>query len=185
MKQFALLAALSRVMPLAIAAAVSVAAALHSLPALAQQRDLSPNTSARQVLTQPLIPAPESGDIIIYFQSATRVYFKYPVKAIKFEDGLTVRAVPESEHIVEFTGLSPGRTALTVERKDGGKDIWGVVTVVRDPHEVRIYQQSQINKQTGERRSDSSSNIGGYVSLGCNEIRCNELEPELQPRLPK
>jgi hypothetical protein len=60
-----------------------------------------------------------------------------------------------------------------------------VVTVVRDPHLVRIYQSEQINKQTGERRSDSSSAIGGYVSLQCNEIKCDELEPELQSKLPR
>ena len=95
------------------------------------------------------------------------------------------KAVPENDHVVAFTGLAPGRSRLTVETTDGGANSWGLVAVVREPHEVRIYQTVQINRQTGERRSDSSSAIGGYVALSCNEIRCDELEPTLPLKAPK
>lgn len=166
------------------ACAAGIIAAAASFPASAQ--DQAQATRSRDVLNQPLVPAPEKGDIIVKFGDTTRVYFKKPVKGMKLADELLVKAVPESDHIVELRGLAPGRSAITVENADGKTSSWDInVLVVSEPHVVRIYQREQINRQTGERRSDSSSDIGGYVALSCNEIRCDELEPELQPRLPK
>lgn len=94
-------------------------------------------------------------------------------------------AIPKSDHVIAFTGLAPGVSKVTIESKDGTNDTYGLVTIVREPHVVKIYQRGEINRVSGERRSDSSSAIGGYVSLNCNEIGCAELEPEVQPRLPK
>jgi len=157
-------------------------ALLIGAPALAQNQG---QVTSRDVLTEAPTPAPENGNIIVKFGDATRIYFKRPIKSIKLEDPLAVKAIPETDHIVQFTGLAPGKSAVTIESADGSTDSWGIVTVVREPHQVRIYQHEQVNKQTGERRSDSSSAIGGYVSLQCNEIKCDEQEPELQSKLPR
>ncbi|GMO57985.1 pilus assembly protein N-terminal domain-containing protein [Bradyrhizobium ottawaense] len=170
------------IMQLTVCAAATMAAAAP-LPVFAQ--DGGRATRSRDVLNQPLVPAPEKGDIIVKFGDATRIYFKKPIKSVKLADELLVKAVPETDHIVELSGLAPGRSAIIVENADGKSSSWDInVLVVSEPHVVRIYQREQINRQTGERRSDSSSNIGGYVSLSCNEIKCDELEPELQPKLP-
>ncbi|WP_247369154.1 pilus assembly protein N-terminal domain-containing protein [Bradyrhizobium sp. 18] len=166
------------------ACAAAIVAAAASLPVFAQ--DQTQATGTRDVLNQPVVSAPEKGDIILKFGDATRIYFKKPIKRITIHDEALVKAVPQTEHVVEFRGLAPGRSAITVENANGQSSSWDVnVLVVSEPHVVRIYQREQINRQTGERRSDSSSAIGGYVALRCNEIRCDELEPELQPRLPK
>ena len=153
-------------------------------PAFAQDR--GGQVTSRDVLRTAPSPAPENGgDIIVKFGETIRVYFKRPLKTVRLDDDLTVSAVPQSGHVVEFKGIAPGRTQLTIESAEGRSDTFGMVTVVREPHEVRIYQHEQINRQTGERRSDSSSNIGGYVSLQCNEIKCDEQEPALQSKLPR
>lgn len=169
------------------------ATALISVQALAQEKMGPPPqeragpTTSLEVIEQPVIAAPENGNIILKFRnpSPTQVYFKRPIKAIHIDDNLLVTAVPKSDHVIAFTGLSPGKSNVTIESKDGTRDTYGLVTVVREPHDVKIYQSSQINRTTGERRSDSSSAIGGYVVLSCNEIGCTEKEPELQPKLPK
>jgi hypothetical protein len=156
-----------------------------AVPAFSQAQDNNRVTSM-DVPDQAASPVPENGDIIVQFgDSARLVYFKYPIKSIRLDDEFAVKAVPQSDHTVAFTGLHPGRSRVTMERPDGKTDSYRIVTVVRQPHEVRVYQSREINKQSGERRSDSSSAIGGYVSLQCNEIRCDELEPPLQPKLPK
>jgi hypothetical protein len=163
---------------------VAAAAGIILLPNLAAAQDQG-RVSSGEVVSSATVPAPENGNIIVRFGEATRVYFKRPIKSIKLEDELVVHAVPQSDHIVAFTGLAPGKSTVTIESTSGASDSWGLVTVVRDPHVVRVYQPSQTNKQTGERRSDSSSDIGGYVALQCNEIKCDEVEPELQPKLPR
>ncbi|UGA47137.1 hypothetical protein [Bradyrhizobium quebecense] len=145
---------------------------------------LGPTTSA-DVLTQEVVPAPENGNIILKFRDTTQVYFKRQVSAVRLDDDLLVTAIPKSDHVIAFTGLAPGVSKVTIESKDGTNDTYGLVTIVREPHVVKIYQRGEINRVSGERRSDSSSAIGGYVSLNCNEIGCAELEPEVQPRLPK
>jgi hypothetical protein len=141
-------------------------------------------TSA-DVLTQGVAPAPENGNIILKFGDTTQIYFPQPIKSVHIKDDLLVTAIPKSDHIIAFTGLSPGRSEVTIESTNGSTSAYGLVTVVRDPHTVKIYQRGEINRQSGERRSDSSSAIGGYVTLSCNEIGCSELDPELQPRLPR
>ncbi|GEC56764.1 hypothetical protein ABIF38_005282 [Bradyrhizobium japonicum] len=147
-------------------------------------RERTGPTTSGDVITQAAVPAPENGNIIVKFGETTKIYFKRPIKSVRLDDDLLVKVMPLSDHTVAFTGLSPGRASVTVESKDGKTDSWGLVSVVREPHVVKIYQQGEINKQTGERRSDSSSAIGGYVTLSCNEIGCTELEPELQPKWP-
>jgi len=177
---------LKSALPLALCAT-----AILSAPALAQEKNgppprerAGPTTSA-DVISQPVIPAPENGNIILRFRDTTQVYFKRPISAVRLEDDSLVSAIPKSDHVIAFTGLSPGVSKVTIESKNGTSDTYGLVTVARDPHTVKIYQRGEVNRQTGQRRSDSSSAIGGYVTLNCNEIGCTELEPELQPRLPK
>lgn len=168
--------------------------ALFSIPALAQEKTNGPPprertgpTTSADVIDQPVIPVPENGNIILKFRDAapTHVYFKRPIKAVHIDDDLLVTAMPKSDHIIAFSGLSPGRSSVTIESTDGKKETYALVTVVRDPHDVKVYQGREINRVTGERRSDSVSAIGGYVTLSCNEIGCTEKEPDLQPRLPK
>lgn len=168
--------------------------ALLSAPVLAQQPDTQKNgppprdrpgpTTSGDVLTQAVLPAPENGNIIVKFGESTQIYFKRQIKSVHLDDDLLVKAVPKSDHVIEFTGLAPGKSSVTVESRDGSSDAFGLVTVVREPHIVKIYQRGQINQVSGERRSDSSSAIGGYVTLSCNEIGCTEVEPELQPKWP-
>ncbi|UWU89768.1 hypothetical protein [Bradyrhizobium sp. CB1015] len=183
-----------KLVALALSSAVC-ATALISVQALAQeQQKIGPPpqerpgpTTSLDVVEQPVIAAPENGNIILKFRSPspTQVYFKRPIKAVHIDDNMLVTAIPKSDHIIAFTGLSPGRSNVTIESTDGTRDTYATVTIVREPHDVKIYQSSQINRVTGERRSDSSSAIGGYVVLSCNEIGCTEREPELQPKLPR
>lgn len=170
--------------------------ALLSAPAMAQEpqtqqkngppppRERIGPTTSGDVLTQAAIPAPENGNIIVKFGETTKIYFKRQIKSVHLDDDLLVKIMPLSDHTVAFTGLAPGRASVTVESQDGRTDSWGLVTVVREPHIVKIYQAGKINQISGERRSDSSSAIGGYVTLSCNEIGCTELEPEIQPKWP-
>ncbi|WP_081494342.1 pilus assembly protein N-terminal domain-containing protein [Bradyrhizobium genomosp. III] len=167
------------------ACAAAIVAAAASFPASAQDADQA--TRSRDVISQPILPAPEKGkgDIVVKLGDATRIYFKKPIKRIKIGDELLVKAAPQTDHVVEFSGLAPGRSAITVEDADGKSSSWDIdVLVVSEPHVVKVYQAGHINRQTGERRSDSSSEIGGYVTLSCNEIGCRELEPEIQARFP-
>jgi hypothetical protein len=139
------------------------------------QVDSGPVTE-RDVTRQPqrrLAPAPESGDIIVNFQTPTRIYFKYPIESVHLDDEFTVKALPRSDHEVEFTGLSPGRTTLTIKNKDGREATWGIVTVVRDPHLVKIYTQKPINPVSGEYRQDNPVDAAGFMKVYCNEIGCD------------
>lgn len=133
-----------------------------------------PTTSA-DVLTQPAIPAPEGGNIIVKFGDTTSIYFKRPIKAVHLDDDLLVKVEPKNDHILAFTGLAPGRSSVTVESKDGANDTYGLVTVVSEPHEVKIYRPSAVNRQSGELRQDSTGN-GGYYTIRCNEISCSDAE---------
>ncbi|MCS3690961.1 pilus assembly protein N-terminal domain-containing protein [Bradyrhizobium elkanii] len=142
-------------------------------------------TSSGDVISQSTSPVPEDGNIILKFGDTAQIYFSRPIKSVRVEDGLLVRADPKSDHIIAFTGLSPGRSSVTIESTNGSTATYSLVTVVREPHVVKIYRPASINQVTGERRSDSSSAIGGYVTMSCNEIGCTELEPELQARLPR
>lgn len=182
---------LTRALPLALCAS-----SLLCVQAMAQEnnsasgpppRDSADRVTSADVLGQRVIPAPENGNIILKFRDAgpTQVYFKRPIKAVHLDDDLMVTAIPKSDHIIAFTGLAPGRSNVTIESKDGTSDTYAMVTVVREPHDVKVYQSREINKLTGERRSDSVSAIGGYVTLICNEIGCTEKEPEFQPKLPR
>lgn len=146
-------------------------------------RDTGP-TSSGDVLTQTVSPVPENGNIIVKFGETTRIYFKRALKSVRLDDKLLVKAVPIDDHTIAFTGVSPGTSTIEVESDDGKIDRFNIVSVVREPHLVKIYQRGQINQVTGERRSDSSSAVGGYVTLSCNEIGCKEMEAELQPKWP-
>ena len=143
--------------------------------------------TSKDVLTQPAKPAPESGgDIIVKFGDSVRIYFKRPIKSIRLGDDLTVKAVPESDHVVEFRGLAPGRSEVTVESPDGQRSSWGMVTVVRETHEVRIYGQVRshnaggadgvILTPSGEPTSDKVSS--DYRSVLCNEVSCAQPVPK-------
>src|SRR5207248_431131 len=123
----------------------------------ASAQDQGHQVSSGDVLARQVMPAPENHDIILKFGESKQIYFKDAIKAIKLNDESSVRAMPQTDHVVAFTGVSPGRSTITIESRNGVNERWGVVTVVNDLHDVRIYVQSQINKQTGEHRSDSSS----------------------------
>lgn len=179
-----------------VVAPILAVCALLSAPVMAQEpetqqkkgpppRERPGPTTSVDVLDQKVIPAPEDGNIIVRFGDTTLVYFKRAVKAVRLDDDPLVRAVPKSDHVIAFTGVSPGESTVTIENVDGKSRTIGLVTVVRDPHVVKIYQSREINRVTGERRQDSVSAIGGYVMLSCNEIGCTELEPELQLKAPK
>jgi hypothetical protein len=163
---------------------LSVAMATVIAPASAQDRGSAPMRSS-EVLTQQVVAAPENGNIIVRFGETTEVYFKRAIKTVRLDDDMLVRAIPKSDHVIAFTGVFPGRSSVVVETTNGSSQTFGLVTVVREPHDVKIYQSGKINQVTGERRSDSSSAIGGYVMLSCNEIGCSEREPELQAKMPK
>lgn len=133
----------------------------------------------RQVATQPLIPAPEDGSaIIVNFDNAARVYFKHPIKSIRIDDQFAIKAVPQSEHIIEFTGLAPGETRVVMERRDGKGDIVARVNVVSDPHRVRIFKPQALNRVSGELRQDQAG--AGHETLYCNQIRCDHVPPARQ-----
>jgi hypothetical protein len=150
-----------------------LAVALGSLGAAAQDRNV---TTERQVAAQPVLPAPESDSaIIVNFGSASRIYFKHPIKAIRIDDQFALKAVPQSEHIVEFTGLAPGETKVVLERKDGKGDVVALVNVVSDPHPVRIFKSQSVNRVSGELRQDQAGS--GHETQYCNQVRCEYVAP--------
>jgi hypothetical protein len=167
-------------------AAAYVAATLLIIPAFGQ--DQNPITN-RDVLTQPVTPAPENGDIILKFGDSTRIYFKHPIKLVKLEDELSVRAVPQTDHIVKFTGLAPGRSSITVESTDGRSSSWDLVTVVREPHEIKMYVPSPSARNGGNRSgitimdngnngiTSQTSDSADYQSVLCNEVSCTPPPP--------
>src|SRR4051794_28733306 len=114
-------------------AALAGVVAIICLPVPASAQDRSGPISSRDLIGTSTVPAPENGDIVVKFGEAIRVYFKQPIKAIRLDDEFAVKAVPQSDHIVEFTGLAPGRSKLILERNDGGSSSFGLVTVVREP----------------------------------------------------
>lgn len=157
--------------------AVIALSALWMVPATAQDQQRQGPVFNRDVTSQPLIPAPESGNIILKFGESSRVHFKHPIKAIRIDDEYAVKAVPETDHVVLFTGLAPGKSSISIESKEGQSSTWGVVTIVRELHDVKIYRPAQTNSQSGELRRDSTDNSSGYIVLRCNEIGC-ENPPE-------
>jgi hypothetical protein len=162
-------------------AAAYVAATFLIIPAFGQDQG---QISNRDVLTQPVIPAPENGDIVVRFGDTTRIYFKHPVKSVELQDKLSVRTVPQTDHIVAFTGLAPGRSRITVVATDGSSSSWGLVTVVREPHEVKLYVPSPRAKgsgngslvtvvnNNGNNDTASQSSEADYHSVLCNEVSC-------------
>jgi hypothetical protein len=150
--------------------AVSLAVLALFVPAIAQDQGA---ITERNVLTQPTVPAPQNGDIIIRVGRATRVYFKHPFKTVRLGDEYSAKAIPESDHIIAFTGLAPGHSSLTVEGNDGREIRFGVVTVVSEPHVVKIYRPEKVNPVSGELRQDSVE-ASGFVSIRCNEVGCGD-----------
>jgi hypothetical protein len=163
---------------------VICAAVLAASPSIAQEKR---TTSDQDVLTAGTSPAPENGAIILQFGQQSLIYFKKPFKTIRLGDPLSVGAVPQSDHIVSFTGLAPGNSTVTLESADGKEtSTWGIVTVVRAPHEVKIYVPSPKEKG-GDVVTRSgvtivtNNNLGTqakeadeaeYKSLLCNEVGC-------------
>jgi hypothetical protein len=146
--------------------AVGAASAQESSDGPARRRDL---------FTKPIIAAPESGVIVVSLGGdPTRVYFKRSLKSITIDDDLLVKATPQSDHVVSFAGLAPGKSSLSIESADGSRETWGVVSVVHELHEVRIHRPSNRNGRTGELSQDSTNRVGGYVSIYCNEMRCDD-----------
>ena len=158
---------------LAALAAVFVVTVFISATASAQ----SGRTTEKEVMTQPVTPAPENGDIIVRFGETVLIYFRLPVKTVRLDDEYSVKAVPQSDHIISFSGLAPGHSTLTVESVNGTSSSWGLVTVVRDPHEVRVYTPHKVNPVSGENRQ-SAINSAGYFSMYCNEVSCAPVPGE-------
>jgi hypothetical protein len=164
----------------ALAASVALIASM-SLPAAAQ--DQRPTTSG-DVLSQPVVPAPESGDIILDFGETTNLYFRHAIQSLKLEDDSIVRAVPRTNHVVAFTALYPGKSFVSIQGADGKESRFGVVTVTHHLHEVKVYvppkQQTRINAQiviqNGEtQESKQATGAAGYYSVLCNEIGCRDI----------
>lgn len=153
-----------------------LAALIVSAAAVAQTAQDSGITTERQVASQPVLPAPDVGSaIIVNFGSSTKIYFKHAIKTIRVADGLAVRAIPQSENIVEFTGLAPGETRVTLERKDGKGDVVADVMIVSDPHPVRIFKAQSLNRVSGELRQDQAGS--GHETQYCNQIKCDYVPP--------
>jgi hypothetical protein len=148
--------------------AMSLAVLALSVPALAQDRTVSEN----YMQTLPVVAAPTNGDIILKIGDPARIYFKHPIKSVRLDDEFSVKAIPQSEHIIVFTGLAPGHSSLAIEGTDGRETRWGLVTVVSEPHVVKIYMPSKVNRLSGELRKDSVD-ASGFVSIHCNEIGCD------------
>ena len=89
---------------LAALAAVFVVTVFISATASAQ----SGRTTEKEVMTQPVTPAPENGDIIVRFGETVLIYFRLPVKTVRLDDEYLVKAVPQSDHIISFSGLLVG-----------------------------------------------------------------------------
>lgn len=157
---------------------IAIVASLVSAPLFAQD-DSGPVTSKdileRRVPPHRIQPAPQSGNILIQFGDYARVYFRRPVKSIKLGDDLTVRATPETDHVIRFDALSPGETSLTIEDDHGTESKLAIITVSSEPHVVRIYgHHGRARKDTNEATKDSP-NFAGYMAIECNEIRCGPI----------
>lgn len=166
------------------------AMALMTLPAIAQERRTA---SDQDVLTQPTQPAPDidkGQNIILQFGQTSQVYFKHPFKSIRLSDPLVVTAMPVTDHIVAFTGLSPGESLVTLESVDGRlAAIQGNVLVVRSVHEVKVYTPKPIEKTAAENKgsgvmivNQNSSQLNtreadeaDYKSILCNGISCQSV----------
>ncbi|WP_063682812.1 pilus assembly protein N-terminal domain-containing protein [Bradyrhizobium stylosanthis] len=159
-------------------------------PSLAQQNS---STTERQVINQPINPEPANGDILVKFGDTTQVYFKRPFKGIRLGDPLIVSAIPKSDHVLELTGVSPGRSEISFETSDGAQRTWGTITVIREQHEVKLYlpppRQESKQGSTGAGGitiiNQSGPNVLGttespdFRSVLCNEAGCS------QPAAPK
>jgi hypothetical protein len=163
---------------------VTALAAAVVTPSSAQEKR---TTSEQDVITQGTIPAPE-GDIILSFGQTAQIYFKRPFKSIRLGDPLTVAAVPQNDHIVAFTALSPGISSVTLESADGRSTTTGNVRVMRSIHEVRIITPAPTDK-TGELMGRSNVTIdmrqieanakasaeADYRALLCNDVGCQPV----------
>lgn len=140
--------------------------------------------SADQQPVKPLKSAPDNGNILVQFGQYVRIYFKYPIKSVRLNDEFTVKAIPETDHIIRFTGLSPGETSMTIEQSDGTETEWGIVTATSAPHLVKVYGwHGRARNDTGEATSDSP-NFTGYIAIQCNEVHCGPVNNKQPPPPP-
>lgn len=176
----------------ALLAAIALLATL--LPASAQQPATRPTTERDiNTLTKPILPVPDTNRIVIPFGDTARVYFKRPFKSIRVGDSDVVRARPESDHVIEFSGTSPGTSRFDLEANDGAAAAFGEVIVVREVHEVKIYMPVAAEKQSSVQNAgvvivNQSSDSGNtneakkaaeaeYSSRLCNEAGCRPVPP--------
>ncbi len=151
----------------------------------AAAQDMRPLSSG-EVTSGRINPEPSNGDLVLQYGSLSRVHFKFPFKGIRLGDPHTVRAEPQSDHIVSFTPLAPGRTNITFESPDGKTTNWGTITVVREPREVKVYTPKPAEKNaetvrgsnvtvinTGQNGSQAKdADEAEYKSLMCNTAGC-------------
>jgi Flp pilus assembly secretin CpaC len=168
-----------------LAAAVALIAMLS--PASAQtgrpttEKDVSP-------LTQPIVPAPSNNRIVIGFGEQTRIHFKRAFKSVRIGDVDVVSAFPESDHLVQFTGLAPGMSTFSIEASDGSAAASGEIIVIRDVHEVKVYYPSASSKKSDSRNAGVTINVGDnntqdakksaeaeYSNSLCNEVGCRPV----------
>lgn len=164
------------------------AVALCAAPSFAQQsgrptteKDVSPQQ-------QPILPVPSSNKIIVPFGDTARIYFKRPFKSIRMGDADVVRARPESDHVIEFSGMAPGMSRFDLEASDGSATASGEVIVVREASEVKIYTPTVAQKPANVQNAAVVINQapdGGvdakksadaeYSSRLCNEVGCRPV----------
>lgn len=170
-----------------VLAVLAAGAELAPLPAGAQQERRGPTTE-RDVLPlgQQILPAPDSRRIVVPFGESTKIHFKLPFKSIRIADPYSIGAVPESDHVITFTGISPGTSRFTLEAGDGSPSTSGEVIVVREVHEVKIYVPAKTDNgiknanmviYTGAEGSSEAkkSAEAEYSSRLCNEVSCRPV----------
>ncbi|WP_156527951.1 pilus assembly protein N-terminal domain-containing protein [Bradyrhizobium stylosanthis] len=155
-------------------------------PSFAQQNR---TTTEREVLNQPILPEPGNRNLLVRFGDTAQVHFKMPFKGIRLEDQNVVAAEPRSDHLIAFTGLSPGTSRVMLESSDGTQRTWGTVTVYRDQHEVKLFLPPSRQQGGGQ----GSTGAGGitiinqsgpnvlqttdspdFRSVLCNEVGCSQ-----------
>lgn len=142
--------------------------ALIASPVAAQERRTA---SDQDVLTQGTVPAPDNGAIQLSFGQSVQVYFRSAFKSIRIGDPLTVSATPQNDHIVTFTGLSPGTSSVTLEGADGKGNAFATIKVVRPIHEVRVYTLAPSGKNADGGKTSAVTIVN---NAGANEARASD-----------
>lgn len=162
---------------------------LMVLPANAQERRTATDAD---VLTQGTTPAPGYPFVIIvsWGGSSSQIHFKNPFKAVRVGDTFVAAAEPRTDHIIDFTGRSPGETSLVLESTDPKIPNWvGTIKVVRQVREVKIYTPKSgdkkseggggsvtvVNSNSSAAPTTKESDQAEYRSILCNEISCRPV----------